>query len=75
MNAFIDFVVRLFDDAIQMPLIFLELITSTDPLSAVIWAIGTVFMLVSVGVMGYFAVGALGIRLPHLGRGPSEQIE
>ena len=75
MNAFLDFVVRLFDDAIEMPLIFLELLMSTDPLTAVVWAVGTVFMMASIGIMGYFVVGALGIPLPHLNRGPGERIE
>jgi len=75
MNAFVDFVVRLLRDAIQMPLAFFDLLAVSDPITAVIWAVGTVFMLVSIGVMGYLTVGALGIPLPHVGRGPDERIE
>ncbi|MEA1931560.1 MAG: hypothetical protein U9O06_08425 [Euryarchaeota archaeon] len=74
MNAFIDFIVRLLTDAIQMPSLIGE-VALRSPLSAVIVATGTVFILLSVGVLGYSALGALGIPLPNLGSGPNERIE
>jgi hypothetical protein len=74
MNAFIDFIVRLLTDAIQMPGLLGE-VALRSPLSAIIVATGTVFILLSVGALGYSALGALGIPLPNLGRGPNERIE
>ncbi|MFD1641230.1 hypothetical protein [Halohasta litorea] len=74
MNAFIDFTVRLLTDAIQMPGLIGE-VALRSPLSAVIVATGTAFILLSVGVLGYSALGALGIPLPNLGSGPNERIE
>jgi hypothetical protein len=46
-----------------------------DPLSTIIVAVGTVFILLSVGVLGYAALGALGLPLPNLGSGPNKRIE
>ncbi|MFW6321160.1 MAG: hypothetical protein ACOC0Z_04865 [Halohasta sp.] len=74
MNALIDFTVRLLLDAVQMPAMLAE-VALRSPLSAAIVATGTVFILLSVGVMGYSALGALGIPLPNLGRGPGKRIE
>ena len=74
MNAFIDFIVRLLTDAVQMPGMLGE-VALRSPLSAIIVATGTVFILGAVGVLGYSALGALGIPLPNLGRGPNERIE
>ena len=74
MNAFVDFIVRLLTDAVQMPGMIGEVALRT-PLSAIIIATGTVFILLSVGVLGYSALGALGIPLPNLGRGPNDRIE
>lgn len=74
MNAFVDFIVRLLTDAVQMPGMLGE-VALRSPLSAIIVATGTVFILGAVGVLGYSALGALGIPLPNLGRGPNERIE
>ena len=74
MNAFVDFIVRLLTDAVQMPGMLGE-VALRSPLSAIIVATGTVFILGAVGVLGYSALGALGIPLPNLGRGPDERIE
>lgn len=74
MNAFLDFIVRLFGEALLMPELLGE-VALRSPLSTVIVATGTVFILLSVGVLGYSALGALGIPLPNLGRGPNERIE
>jgi len=74
MNAFVDFVVRLLSDVIQMP-ILLGRVALHDPLSTIIVATGSVFIGVAVGVFGYALLGALGIPLPHPGSGPGEQIE
>lgn len=74
MNAFIDFIVRLLFDAVQMPGLLGE-VALRSPLSAIIVATGTVFILLSVGVFGYSVLGALGVPLPNLGRGPTERIE
>ncbi len=74
MNAFVDFVVRLLGDAIQMPILLGE-VALRDPLSTIIVATGSVFIAVAVGVFGYALAGALGIPLPHPGSGPGEQIE
>ena len=74
MNALLDFIVRLLTDGIQMPVQIAE-VALRSPLSLVIVAMGTVFILASVGVLGYAALGALGIPLPNLGRGPNERIE
>ena len=74
MNAFVDFIARLLVEAVQMPGLLGE-VALRSPLSAAIVATGTVFILVSVGALGYSVAGALGIPLPHLGRGPGERIE
>lgn len=74
MNAFVDFIVRLLIDAVQMPVQLTE-VALRDPLSTIIVAVGTVFILVSVGVLGYAALGALGLPLPNLGSGPRNRIE
>ena len=74
MNAFVDFIIRLLVDAVQMPGMLGE-VALRSPLSAVIVATGTAFILGAVGVLGYSVLGALGIPLPNLGRGPNERIE
>lgn len=74
MNAFIQFIVRLLTDAVTMPGLLGE-VALRSPLSAIIVATGTVFILLSVGVFGYSVLGALGVPLPNLGRGPNERIE
>lgn len=74
MNALFDFIVRLFGDAIQMPGLFGE-VALADPLSPFIIAVGTVFVVTAVAAMVYPLIGALGIPLPRLGRGPSDKIE
>jgi len=74
MNALVDFVVRLLGDAIQMPGLFGE-VALADPLSTLIMAVGTVFVVTAVAAMGYPLLGALGIPLPRLGRGPDDKIE
>jgi hypothetical protein len=74
MNALVDFVVRLFGDAIQMPGLFGE-VALADPLSPLIIAVGTVFVVTAVAAMAYPLLGALGVPLPSLGSGPNEKIE
>ena len=74
MNAFVDFVVRLLSDVIQMPILLGE-VALRDPLSTIIVAVGSVFIGVAVGVFGYALLGALGIPLPYPGSGPGEQIK
>jgi len=74
MNAFVDFVVRLLGDALQMPILLGE-VALRDPLSTIIVAVGSVFIGVAVGVFGYALLGALGIPLPHPGSGPSDRID
>lgn len=75
MSAFIDFLVRLLGDLFRMPLIFIEQVLLPNPISFVIVGVGTIFILLSVGAMAYFALGALGVSLPHIGRGPGRRIE
>ncbi|MFO7834768.1 MAG: hypothetical protein R6V31_12170 [Halohasta sp.] len=74
MNVFIDFIVRLLVDAVQMPGMLGE-VALRSPLSTIIVATGTLFILGAVGVLGYSALGALGIPLPNLGSGPGKRIE
>ncbi len=74
MNAFIDFIVRLLVDAVQMPGLIGE-VALRSPLSAVLVATGTVFILGAVGALGYRALGALGVPVPKPGRGPNKRIE
>ncbi len=74
MNAFVDFIVRLLGDALQMPILLGE-VALRDPLSTIIVATGTVFITVAVAVFGYALLGALGIPLPNLASGPGERIE
>ncbi len=74
MNAFVDFIVRLLGDALQMPVLLGE-VALRDPLSTIIVAVGTVFITAAVAVFGYALAGALGIPLPNLGSGPGKQIE
>lgn len=75
MNAFGGFIVRLLSDLIRMPLIFIEQVIGTNPISALLIAVGSVFVLASVAVFGYVLLGALGIPLPSPGRGLGERIE
>jgi len=77
MNAFVDFVVRLLGDVILMPILLGRVVRDGDPmlLSAIIVAVGTVFITAAVAVFGYALLGALGIPLPKLGSGPGKQIE
>ena len=74
MNAFIDFIVRLLVDAVAMPGMLGE-VALRSPLSAIIVATGSLFILGAVGALGYSALGALGIPLPNLGSGPGKRIE
>lgn len=74
MNVFVDFIIRLLGDVLQMPVLLGE-VALRDPLSTIIVATGSVFIAVAVGVFGYALLGALGIPLPHPGSGPGEQIE
>jgi len=74
MNAFIDFIVRLLLDAVTMPGMLGE-VALRSPLSAIIVATGSLFILGAVGALGYSALGALGIPLPKLGSGPGKRIE
>ncbi|XVH32604.1 hypothetical protein ACNS7O_05290 [Haloferacaceae archaeon DSL9] len=64
------FIGDLLSGLVEMPQIFFENIVATDPLSAIIWAVGMGLTTFSVLVMVYFAIGALGISLPQFGRGP-----
>jgi len=74
MNAFVDFIVRLLGDALQMPVLLGE-VALREPLATIIVAVGTVFIAAAVGVFGYALAGALGIPLPNLGSGPNKRIE
>ena len=74
MNAFVDFIVRLLGDALQMPVLLGE-VALREPLATIIVAVGTVFIAAAVGVFGYVLAGALGIPLPNLGSGPNKRIE
>jgi len=46
-----------------------------DPISAILIAVGSLFVLAAVGAFGYAVLGALGVPLPNIGRGPSEIIK
>jgi hypothetical protein len=72
MNALGGFVIRLLRDLVQMPLVFIEQVIVPNPISAVLIAAGTAFVLAAVGAFGYVVLGALGVPLPSPGRGPSE---
>ncbi len=74
MNAFVEFVLRLLGDVLQMPILLGE-VALRDPLSTIIVAVGTVFITAAVGVFGYALAGALGIPLPNLGSGAENRIE
>lgn len=67
-----DFVVDLLISLIRMPEIFITEVIGANPVSALLIAVGSVFVLGAVGVFGYVVLGALGVPLPSPGRGPSE---
>lgn len=71
MNAFVEFIVRLLGDALQMPVLLGE-VALRDPLSTISVATGTVFIMAAVGVFGYALLGALGVPLPNLTRGSTD---
>lgn len=75
MNAFGGFILRLLSNLIEMPVVFVEQVINGDPITAVLIAFGSLFVLGAVGAFGYAVLGALGIPLPNLGRGPSEPVE
>jgi len=72
MNAIGGFIVRLLSNLIEMPQAIITQVVGTNPASALLVAVGTVFVLGAVGVFGYVLLGALGVPLPSPGRGPSE---
>ena len=72
MNAFGGFVIRLLSNLIEMPQVFVTKVIGANPASALLIAVGTVFTLGAVGALGYAVLGAIGLPLPSLGRGPSE---
>jgi len=74
MNAFVEFIARLFSDALQMPVLIGD-VALRESLSFVSVAVGTVFIMAPVVVFGYILLGALGVPLPNLGNGPGKQIE
>jgi len=55
MNAFVDFIVRLLGDALQMPVLLGE-VALREPLATIIVAVGTVFIAAAVGVFGEVAL-------------------
>lgn len=80
MNSLVDFVARLIGDVGRFLDVFLNdlILGAGDPLSALLVVVGQVLIVVSVGALGYAALGALlgelGVSLPSLGgRGRSEQ--
>jgi len=75
MNAFGGFILRLLGNLIEMPVVFVEQVINGDPISAILIAFGSLFVLGAVGGFGYVLLGALGVPLPNVGRGPSEPIE
>jgi len=75
MNAFGGFILRLLGNLIEMPVVFVEQVINGDPISALLIAFGSLFVLGAVGGFGYVLLGALGVPLPNVGRGPSEPIE
>ena len=75
MNAFGGFILRLLSNLIEMPIVFVEQVINGDPISAIMIAVGSLFVLGAVGGFGYAVLGALGVPLPNLGRGQSESVE
>jgi len=75
MNAFGGFILRLLSNLIEMPVVFVTQVINGDPISAILIAVGSLFVLGAVGVFGYAVLGALGVPLPNIGRGPSELIK
>ena len=65
MIAIVDFVVRLLGDLLVMPQIFLREVVLTDPISAILVAVGTLFVGGAVGVFGYVVLGSLASALPR----------
>ena len=73
MYAPVELVVELLGNVEQLVTIFLEdVVLGVDPLTAIAWLFGLVFITVASLVMGYYAVGTLakqvGIDLPALGQ-------
>ena len=75
MNAFGGFILRLLSNLIEMPIVFVEQVINGDPISAILIAVGSLFVLGAVGGFGYAVLGALGVPLPNLGRGQSASVE
>jgi len=75
MNAFGGFILRLLSNLIEMPVVFVTQVINGDPISAILIAVGSLFVLGAVGAFGYAVLGALGVPLPNIGRGPSEIIK
>lgn len=69
-------VTRLLGNVIDLSNTFTDVALS-DPLSAILMASGTVFVLLSVGVFGYLVMGALfsGFIPENIGRTPPQQGE
>ena len=66
----------LLDNVIELTNRFTDVALS-DPLSAVLMASGTVFVVLSVGMLGYLATGAFfsGLIPENIGRRPPQQDE
>lgn len=76
MVSVIDFLTELGNSIVDLGGIFANDIAFGDPLAFLSFLMGTLFILFSVGVMGYLALGAfgreLGIVTPTPRRNPSE---
>jgi len=69
----VEFVVELVTDVFRLAIVFVqEVVLGVDPLTAVSFVVGQVFVIGAVAVFTYAAVGALldavGIELPAIGR-------
>jgi len=69
----VEFVVELVTDVFRLAIVFVqEVVLGVDPLTAVSFVVGQVFVIGAVAVFAYAAVGALldavGIELPAIGR-------
>lgn len=70
-------VVRLLNNVVELTNRFAEVAIGVDPLSALLLVCGAIFVLLSVGVLGYLATGAVlsGLIPENIGRRPPQQGE
>lgn len=70
-------VVRLLNNVVELTNRFAEVAFGVDPLSALLLVCGAIFVLLSVGVLGYLATGAVlsGLIPENIGRRPPQQGE